>query len=250
MKVYFLIPVFNESANLDLLAENLISSLPDKDKFYLFVDDASTDETVEKIKALFHSKPFHVITKERNEGPGDSFNIGFEWLLKQSDNKDDIIISMEADNTSDINILPEMTALSSMGFDLVLASVYAQGGGFEKSSFMRKLISFSANIFLRFAFNIKIQTLSSFYRVYHISLIRKIKQNYNTIISEKGFVCMFEILLKAVRLNATMIEIPVVLKSLNRKDRSKMKVLKTMAQYIRYIVSKKPDKDHQVTEYS
>jgi len=242
--MYFLIPVYNESANLDLLAENLLASLQEEDKFYLFVDDASTDDTVFKIETLFQSRPCHIITKDRNRGPGDSFNLGFEWILKESDNEADIIITMEADNTSDICILPKMVNISALDYDLVLASVYVQGGGFEKSSFMRKLISFSANIFLRFVFNIKIQTLSSFYRVYRLSLIKRIKQNYNTIISEKGFVCMFEVLLKAVRLNATILEIPMVLKSLNRKDRSKMKVFSTIAQYIRFVlkpVVRKPD---------
>jgi dolichol-phosphate mannosyltransferase len=239
MRLYFLIPVYNESANLDLLAEDLLGSLPAESKFYLFVDDASSDDTVTKIETLFRSTHYHVITKEQNRGPGDAFNLGFEWILKESDNESDIIITMEADNTSDISLLPKMVNISALDYDLVLASVYAQGGGFQKSSFIRKVISFSANMFLRFAFNIKIQTLSSFYRVYRINLIKRIKQNYNTIISEKGFVCMFEILLKAVRLNATIIEIPMVLKSLNRKDRSKMKVLRTIAHYIRYIASKK-----------
>jgi len=57
-------------------------------------------------------------------------------------------------------------------------------------------------------------------------------------------VCMFEILLKAVRLNAGIIEIPMVLKSQNRKDRSKMKIFSTIAQYIRFIlkpVARNPD---------
>jgi len=239
---YFLIPVYNESANLDLLAENLLSSLPGRNKFYVFVDDCSADNTVSKISSLFRPEQHHVITKERNAGPGDSFNKGFEWFLQQSDNKDDIIITMEADNTSDINLLPVMVALSEMDYDLVLASVYAQGGGFEKSSFIRKVISFAANMFLRFVYNIKIQTLSSFYRVYRKELITEIKNHYNPIITEKGFVCMFEILLKSVRLNARMIEVPMVLKSLNRKDKSKMKVLKTTGHYIRYILSKRAQK--------
>ena len=236
MNLYFLIPVFNESANLDLLAENLQMTLPEESKFYLFVDDKSADDTIDKIHRLFNSKPYHIICKERNQGPGDSFNLGFEWILEHSDDEKDIVITLEADNTSDIDLLPAMVSISALNYDFVLASVYAQGGGFEKSSFIRKLISFSANFLLRFIFNIKIQTLSSFYRIYHISLIKKIKQNYNSIISEKGFVCMFEILLKAIRLNASIIEIPMVLKSLNRKDKSKMKIFKTMVQYINYVL--------------
>jgi dolichol-phosphate mannosyltransferase len=236
MTLYFLIPVFNESPNLHLLSENLQRSLPGRNKFYLFVDDKSTDDTVDKLHALFHSALSHIIQKESNKGPGDSFNLGFEWILEHSADEKDIVITLEADNTSDIELLPGMISISEMNYNLVLASVYAQGGGFEKSSFLRKLISFSANFFLRFTFNIKVQTLSSFYRVYHISLIRKIKENYNNIISEKGFVCMFEILLKAIRMNASIIEIPMVLRSLNRKDKSKMKILKTTVQYMRYVL--------------
>jgi dolichol-phosphate mannosyltransferase len=234
MNLYFLIPVFNESANLDLLSESLQRILLSERKFYLFIDDKSTDDTIEKIHRLFQSKSYHIISKERNQGPGDSFNLGFEWILEQSDDESDIVITIEADNTSDIDLLPAMVAISALDYSLVLASVYVQGGGFDKTSIMRRFISFFANILLRMLFNVKIQTLSSFYRVYHIGLIKRIRENYNSIISEKGFVCMFEILLKAIRSDARIIEIPMVLKSQNRKDKSKMKILKTMAQYIKY----------------
>jgi dolichol-phosphate mannosyltransferase len=231
---YFLIPVFNESANLDSLAESLLGSLVNENRFYLFVDDKSTDDTVAKIDRLFSSKSYHVIQKKSNQGPGDSFNLGFEWILEHSHDEHDIIVTIEGDNTSDIDLLPEMVAISALDYNLVLASVYVQGGGFDKTSFMRRFISFFANIFLRTIFNVKIQTLSSFYRVYQIGLIRTIRQNYSAIISENGFVCMFEILLKAIKSDARIIEVPMILKSQNRKDKSKMKILKSMAQYLRY----------------
>jgi hypothetical protein len=47
---------------------------------------------------------------------------------------------------------------------------------------------------------------------------------------------MFEILLKAIRSGASIIEVPMVLKSQNRKDKSKMKILKTMGQYVKYVL--------------
>jgi len=236
MNIYFLIPVYNESANLDLLSENLMKSLPEENKFYLFVDDKSSDDTIKKIHQLFHSNPYHIISKELNRGPGDSFNLGFEWILEHSSDDNDIVVTLEADNTSDIDILPTMVTISALNFNLVLASVYVQGGGFDKTSIFRRSISFFSNIFLRSAFNIKVQTLSSFYRVYHISIIKKIKKNYNSIISETGFVSMFEILLKAAKLEASIIEIPMMLKSHNRKDKSKMKIFSTMIQYFKFII--------------
>lgn len=233
--IFFLIPVYNESANLDELAENLTSSFPGKDKFYLFVDDCSSDDSVKIIKEKFSVKESFVITKEKNEGPGDSFNRGFEWLLEHAGN-DDIVFTMEADNTSDIKLLEKMHAISQSGFDLVLASVYAQGGGFDKTSLFRRFISSIANMMMRFIFDIKILTLSSFYRAYKIALIKKIKTQYKAIIEEKGFISMLEILIKSIRLNASIIEVPMMLYSSKRKGKSKMKKMKTMMSYFRFML--------------
>ena len=139
MQIYFLIPVFNESLNLGLLYENLIDSMKENDKYFLFVDDCSTDDTVNKIHDLFGKEKYHIIKKQKNQGPGDSFNLGFEWILQHSQSTEDIIVTLEADNTSDIGILPSMISISNLGYDLVLASVYIQGGGFDKTTFIKKI---------------------------------------------------------------------------------------------------------------
>lgn len=237
MTVYFLIPVYNESLNIEILASNLKNSLSGQDKYFLFVDDNSQDNTIETLTKHFNGENFHIIIKEQNYGPGDSFNKGFEWILENSKDESDVIISMEGDNTSDIEILPKMFAISNLGFELVLASVYAQGGGFSKTNWFRIFISFFANMIFRSLFDIKVLTLSSFYRIYHISLIRRIKAHHSTIISEKGFICMLEILLKAIRCNARIIEIPMRLPSSQRKGKSKMKIMKTFFSYIRFLVT-------------
>jgi dolichol-phosphate mannosyltransferase len=234
MTIFFIIPVYNESANLNELASNLGSALPAENKFYLFVDDCSSDNSIEIIKDKMCGKEYFIITKEKNKGPGDSFNLGFEWLLLHAD-KEDIVITLEADNTSDINLLTKMFSVIQSGFDLVLASVYAQGGGFDKTSFFRRMISSVANMMMRFVFDIKILTLSSFYRAYKIDLIKKIKSEYKTIIEEKGFISMLEVLIKAINLKAHIIEIPMMLYSQKRKGKSKMRKIKTMASYLRFL---------------
>lgn len=236
MIAYILIPVFNEGLNLDRLHGNLSKALSGKDVRYVFVDDFSTDNSVQIISNLFPKELTTVITKPKNEGPGDSFNRGFEWILENSENNDDIIITLEADNTSDTGILNNMIDISTMGFELVLASIYAQSGGFSKTSFFRKLISFFANMIFRSIFNIKVLTLSSFYRIYHVSLLRRIKQNYPILINEKGFICMLEILLKAIKSEAKIIEVPMTLRSDERKGRSKMKIFKTSMSYLRFLL--------------
>lgn len=232
--IYFLIPLFNEEPNLETLAKNLFVCLPEEKKFYVFVDDGSKDRTVELIKNLFKDKPYELLSNGGNKGPGFSFNNGFEWIIQHAEN-DDYIVTMEGDNTSDIKILPQMVIIGKLGYDLILASVYAQGGSFSKTSFFRKTISFWANILIRFYLGIKVQTLSSFYRVYHVGLVKEIKERYKHIIVQNGFISMIEILHKAIQLNAKIIEVPMVLKSDARKGKSKMKIFKTGIDYIKFI---------------
>jgi len=236
MTVYFLVPVFNEEPNLDTLARGLLNAVPGVKKKYVFSDDGSSDNSVAIINRLFAQHDHTVVGDGKNHGPGHAFNLGFEWMLADSTSEDDRIVTLEADNTSDLSILPVMFTLSNMGFDLVLASAYAQGGGFEKTSFLRKLLSAVANIFLRSVFNIKVQTLSSFYRIYNVSLLRKIKKDNTNIIEERGFLCMIEVLLKSIRVNAKIIEVPMVVHSGKRKGKSKMKVIYTMLSYLRFLI--------------
>ena len=235
----YLIPIFNEKENLDSLYSNLIHHLDQNvESFFLFVDDCSTDGSVELIKSLFSSHPFHVITKETNQGPGHSFNLGFKYILNNYPDSNELkIITMEADNTSDIKLLSSMLSISNLDFDLVLASVYAQGGGFSKTSFIRKFLSFTANMMFRSVFDVKVLTLSSFYRIYDIGIIRKIEERYKVIIKEDGFICMLEILLKSIAVNAKVIEVPMLLKSDERVGKSKMKIFKNSVSYLRFLMT-------------
>ena len=240
---YVLIPLFNESPNVELLAANLLQA-PFESKYFVFVDDHSTDDTVSKLTQCFSGVDHTVIEKDENYGPGHSFDLGFNWILQHSQSLSDRVITMEGDNTSDVSLLPNMLSISALGYDLVLASPYAQGGGFDHTNWYRKLLSFIANMIFRLFFNVKVLTLSSFYRVYHVGLLRKIKMQNDAIIAEHGFLCMFEILLKAIKAEEKIIEVPMTLYTLNRKGKSKMKVVETMLSYaallFRSNVSRKP----------
>jgi dolichol-phosphate mannosyltransferase len=238
--IYFLIPVFNEEMNIANLHQELSSLTLQGDFFFVFSDDGSRDQTVDKIKELFRQKPYILLGDGINRGPGAAFNKGFEWILSRPSAPDDVVITMEADCTSDLSILPIMIELHKHGFDLILASVYAQGGGFDQTSFVRKFISAVANFIYRFLFDIKVLTLSSFYRVYTISLLRKIQKKYDgNIIEEDGFVSMLEILTKAIWCEAKIIEVPMQLKSHKRQGQSKMKIVKTTLHYFRYLFRSK-----------
>jgi hypothetical protein len=69
-------------------------------------------------------------------------------------------------------------------------------------------------------------------------LIKKIKEKYGIIIKEPGFISMIEILIKSIKLNSSIIEVPMILKSNKRIGKSKMKILKTMISYLKFLFKK------------
>ena len=232
--IYILIPVFNEEQNIENLFNELKGLKLEEEVFFVFVDDGSSDKSAELLGSYFAGLNHIVLKNGENKGPGYTFNHGFNWILDQSKSDSDRIVTMEADTTSDLSILPHMVTISGLGYDLILASVYAQGGGLDQTSFFRKFLSSVANAAIRFLLGIQVNTYTSFYRVYHIGLLRRIKSKYGELITEFGFICKLEILMKAIKSGSKIIEIPMLLQSNKRKGKSKMKIFKTSMEYVKF----------------
>jgi len=237
--IYLVIPIFNEELNVPNLAKELLVFPFNEEIFFVFSDDGSTDKSVELLKLHFPSNNTVVLGDGINKGPGYAFNQAFNWVIEHSRNSADTLVTLEADCTSDVEILQTMLTINKLGYDLILASVYAQGGGFGTTSFLRKFISSIANLLYRFLFNVRVQTISSFYRVYSVSLLKRIKEKNGDCIKETGFICMLEILMKSISCNAKIIEVPMVLNSKKRIGKSKMKIIKTTLQYLNFLISTK-----------
>ncbi len=231
---YFIVPTYNEAANLPNLARELAPFLAQPDAWLVISDDGSRDGTRELAQGLFPAERLTVLGDGINRGPGHAFNTAFEWVLERA-SEEDVVITMEADCTSDIRILPHMLAIADLGYDLVLASVYAQGGGFEETTWLRKLLSATANFIYRFIFDLKVSTLSGFYRVYRVKALHRARDRWPKLIDESGFICMLELLTKLIRTDARVIEVPMVLSSQKRAGRSRMKVLRTTLEYFRFL---------------
>lgn len=235
--IFFLIPIYNEGPNLSRLCTELLGALPGETKHFVFVDDCSTDNSLEVIRQSISSDNLTTLSNPINSGPGACFSLGFEHLMSRTLSPEDRVITLEGDNTCDLTLLPLMNALTrEWKFELILASVYAQGGGFSKTSLTRIVISFIANTILRSIFGIKVNTLSSFYRIYSASLLRRVKERYGKMVEETGFICAFELLIKSIGVNARIIEVPMILSSDKRIGKSKMKLVKTTLSYLKFFI--------------
>lgn len=236
--VYFIIPAYNEERNLSLLVRNTQAAMEEigSPYFIYIVNDGSTDNTSGLCGEFSASVPLREIRMETNSGVDRAFDRGFKEVFKLV-KTGDIIITKEADNTSDPDILRKMIELVHAGHDIVLASCFAKEGGVENSSIDRHILSFGANSLLKLFFPIRgISTYSSFYRAYDAKRLKMAFDAYDgRIFEEKGFVCMVEMLVKLSRLPLKIGEVPMVLKCDKREGASKMRRRRTMLSYLIFI---------------
>lgn len=220
--------------------DNLISSWQDLtielnefDFHFILVDDGSNDGTSQKAKELATQIKLHVITHETNKGPGYAFGSGFEYLsdvLKP----EDIVVTIEGDNTSRIETLKIMLGrIVRENVDVALASVHAYGGGIENTAWYKIILSHMSSALTKIALNIRgIHTFTSFFRVYQGYVILELQKAYGKRILEfPGFECMIELLKKIVIFRYSISEVPMNLDTSLRKGKSKLKIIKTSLKY-------------------
>ena len=234
--IIVVLPVYNEEKNIQKLLNDISLCAKESNWNYriCIADDGSSDSTVQIVESLKEKMPVDVVLNPINMGPGAAFDLGFRKVLASASD-DDIIVTMEADNTSDLSILDKMVSIVREGADLVLASCYAADGQVNNISLLRRILSRGANFLVKFIFREKaVNTFSSFYRCYRARILKEAYRKYgDKFIEEDGFTCAVDIFLKLVRLDVRIVEVPSVLKCNLRVGRSKMKMIKTTIAYLK-----------------
>ena len=125
--IRFVIPAYNERENIPRLLADLGPVASELGARVIFVDDGSNDGTAEEIAAHADGLHLAIVRHRVNRGLGTAINSGLRAALGESSDGD-AVVTLEADNTSDLRDLPRMLELFAQGNDIVLASVYAPGG--------------------------------------------------------------------------------------------------------------------------
>lgn len=113
-KLSIIVPAYNESANIAELHKQLTNTLGEYNRQILFVDDGSTDNTVEVLKALCQTdSSVSFISLSRNFGHQQALKAGFDHAIG------DAVICMDADLQHPVSIIPKMIDLWLEGFEVV-----------------------------------------------------------------------------------------------------------------------------------
>lgn len=241
--LFAVLPCYNEDKNIIDLAEVWIqqeSKLLNKDIILklLIVNDGSDDDTLSvATKLSVENSNITVVNHEVNKGLGETLNTGINYVIMQENVK--YMCIMDGDMTQHplyIHSMLEKMVVEEL--DCVIASRYRQGSGVEGLSFFRKFLSYGARAVYTMKLRIpNVRDYTCGYRLYKVSALKSLSKHYGvSILKEKGFACMLELLMKLNKENMKIGEVPFVLKYQFKKGQSKMNVLKTIKSSLNMII--------------
>ncbi len=248
------LPAYNEDKNIHRLLNNIHAMKKQIEECLeiIVINDGSRDKTEKILKN--HCDNFHYmnyINHPTNMGLGCAVSTLLEYVLKNY-RDEDILITMDADNTHNPQIIPSMVnMLQKKNLDVVIASRFVSGGKEIGLPFIRKIYSRGAMLFCKLIFHIdNVRDYSCGYRAYRVGYLRNLYEYYGGhIVNSQNFECMVEILAKSGKFGVRVGEYPLVLEYGQKQDASKMNVGKTIIGYFRLAYSVRKPKLNKAEIY-
>ena len=142
-----ILPVFNEEDNIIELNQEIVDVLDglELNSEIIYVDDGSSDSTLEKLKSLHQSDTrISVVEFRRNFGQTAAMSAGFDLARGR------IIVSMDADRQNDPADIPKLLDKINEGYDLVAGWRFDRKDGYWlrllPSKVANKLISYTTDV--------------------------------------------------------------------------------------------------------
>ncbi|MDD4979715.1 MAG: polyprenol monophosphomannose synthase [Candidatus Omnitrophica bacterium] len=203
MKIMVVIPTYNEKENIAELLKSILA-LEIKDMDILVVDDDSPDRTAKIVEDINKINPgVHLLLRKKLKGRGAAGKDGFRYAL---DWGADYIIEMDADFSHDPKYIPDFLEAIKDN-DVVLGSRFIRGGRDMGRTFIRRIISWLGNVYVRRILGIKIHDCSSGYRCFRRKVLETINLD-NTI--SLGPAVVHEFLYKSILYGFRIKEIPII----------------------------------------
>lgn len=241
-KVFVVLPAYNEGQGLPSLLRKieLVFAENRRDYQVIVVDDASTDDTAAVAKEAAIDMPLTLITHEVNQNLPGALRTGFNAAIELAGD-DDVIVTMDGDDTHPPAFINPLLQKINEGYDVMIASRFQPGGrvvGVPKS---RVLTAFGARMLFKVIMPIEgVKDYTCGYRAYRSTALRHAMEHYgDEFVSEAGFSCMADVLLKMRRFRFVFGEVPLLLRYDQKQGESKMAVLKTVSMSLKLLLKRR-----------
>jgi len=240
MKVWIVLPAYNEAENLPAIMEKLKRIVDDTynlDLRIIMINDGSTDDTSEVARKCTGQLSLDVYENEKNMGLADTFMRGMNIAAEKAD-PENVIICMDADNSHSPRLVPRMVRDILEGRDVVIASRYQSGAVVKGVSLFRRFLSRAMSIIFRTVYPIKgVKDYSCGYRAYRAEFLQKALQAQGkALFAGEGFACMAGLLLSMSREGAIFGEVPLILRYDHKAGVSKMQIGSTIFRTLRMLI--------------
>ena len=201
--VLVVVPTLNERENIERLLVGIRTAAPAVD--VLVVDDASPDGTADIAESLGRSLgSIRVVRREGEPGLGAAYRDGFRYGLVQGY---DVIVEMDADLSHDPAVIPALVDALSGGTDLAIGARYVNGGATPGWPLHRRLLSRIGGEYARVLLGLPSHDPTSGFRAFRAELLHDCEL---ATVGAQGFAFQLEMLHRASRLGARVVEVPIV----------------------------------------
>ena len=196
-----ILPTYNESGCIVTTINMLDRVFKELNRPYLLVivDDNSPDGTSDIVKAL-GSDSIKVVDRPGKMGLGSAYMDGLEHCVYP------YTVIMDSDLQHDPFAIIDMYKMAGKGFDIVSGSRYSGGGSVSHRSFVRGLVSCTANNLARYTLGLNATDLTGSFRLYKTDVLRSLMGKTRC----RRFGFQMEILARAEAAGCSIAECPIV----------------------------------------
>lgn len=238
-RVRVVLPAYNEEQALPVLLRRLDGAFEEMGLWgdVLVVNDGSTDGTAQAASQFSGSLTVRLLNLQANRGLAEAIRVGLFTAVQEAQD-DDVIITMDADNSHTPGLILRMVRLIREGSDIVIASRYQPGARIRGVSPLRQSLSLGASVLFRLVARVPgVRDYTCGYRAYRAEVLRLAFERYHEqFIRQTGFGCMAEILLRLKAVSPIIHEVPLILRYDLKQGSSKMKVGRTVREMLAMLV--------------
>ncbi len=251
---YVIFPAWNEARVIGPTLAALAEAVRGRESEYhaVLVDDGSTDGTADIARRAVADSggrlPLTVLTHPENRGLGAGLRTGIYWCVDRASD-DDVIVTLDADNTHPPAMIPQLVGRVRAGYDLSIASRYRTGAEVHGVPGHRRALSDVGRLVFQVLYPIPgVRDYTCCFRAYRAPLLRRAKLVYgDELCTARGFEAVMDLLLRLGPLGMKVSEIGFVLDYGDRVGQSKMKVLRTIRSTVALLVKRRWER---ITKYT